>query len=58
MITWMKDHAMPIQAAAKLPPEKMVGKFVTGLIHETDATEFCDEYEMLVERLQKKEATK
>ncbi len=44
MITWMKEHAMPIQAAVKLPPEKMVGKFVTGLLHETDATEFCEEY--------------
>jgi 2-oxoglutarate/2-oxoacid ferredoxin oxidoreductase subunit beta len=58
MISWMKEHAMPIQAAAKLPPEKMAGKFVTGLIHETNATEFCEEYQMLVERLQKKEAAK
>ena len=58
MISWMKEHAMPIQAAAKLPPEKMVGKFVTGLIHETNATEFCEEYDRLVERLAAKEAGK
>ncbi|MEW6014294.1 MAG: thiamine pyrophosphate-dependent enzyme [Candidatus Zixiibacteriota bacterium] len=58
MISWMKDHAMPIQAAVKLPPEKMVGKFVTGLIHETDATEFCEEYDKLVQRLKEKEAQK
>ncbi len=58
MINWMKEHAMPIQAATKLPPEKMVGKFVTGLIHETNATEFCDEYDKLVERLAAKEAGK
>jgi 2-oxoglutarate ferredoxin oxidoreductase subunit beta len=58
MLSWMKDHAMPIQAAAKLPPEKMAGKFVTGVIHETDATEFCEEYEKLLARLAAKEAEK
>jgi 2-oxoglutarate ferredoxin oxidoreductase subunit beta len=58
MISWMKEHAMPIQAAAKLPPEKMQGKFVTGLIHETDATEFCEEYQKLAERLAEKEAAR
>ena len=51
MIKWFKSHAMPIQAVAKIPPEKMKGKFITGLIHETDATEFCDEYQALVDRL-------
>jgi 2-oxoglutarate ferredoxin oxidoreductase subunit beta len=58
MISWMKDHAMPIQAVAKVSPEKMVGKFVTGLIHETNATEFCEEYQKLVEQLAAKEASK
>jgi 2-oxoglutarate ferredoxin oxidoreductase subunit beta len=58
MIGWMKDHAMPIQAAVKLPPEKMVGKFITGLLHESNATEFCEEYQMLVERLAAKEESK
>lgn len=58
MIQWMKKHAMPIQAAKKLPPEKMKDKFITGLIHETDATEFTEEYQKLCDRLQKKEAAK
>jgi len=59
MLDWFKKHAMPIQAARKLPAEKMKDKFVTGLIHETDATEFCQEYDMLLERLgSKKEAEK
>jgi 2-oxoglutarate ferredoxin oxidoreductase subunit beta len=56
MLEWMKKHAMPIQAAVKLPPEKMEGKFITGVIHETDASEFCDEYLKLVNRLAQKEA--
>ncbi|HDL04458.1 MAG: 2-oxoacid:ferredoxin oxidoreductase subunit beta [Candidatus Zixiibacteriota bacterium] len=59
MLEWFKKHAMPIEAARKLPPEKMVDKFVTGLIHETDATEFCQEYDMLLDRLGvKKEVAK
>jgi 2-oxoglutarate ferredoxin oxidoreductase subunit beta len=58
MIGWMKKHAMPIQAARKLPPEKMKDKFITGLIHETDVTEFTAEYQKLIDRLAGKEAAK
>jgi len=58
MLDWMKKHSMPIQAASKVPPEKLVGKFITGLMHETDATEFTDEYKKLVDRLSGKEASK
>jgi 2-oxoglutarate ferredoxin oxidoreductase subunit beta len=58
MLTWMKKHAMPIEAARKLPPEKMKDKFVTGLIYEHDATEFTYEYLLMVDRLAQKEAEK
>lgn len=58
MILWMKKHAMPIQAAKKLPPEKLKDKFLTGIIHETDISEFTDEYQMLVDRMALKEAGK
>ncbi len=58
MVSWMKKHAMPIQAAKKLPPEKLQDKFITGLIHETDASEFTDEYQKLIDRLAGKEAAK
>jgi 2-oxoglutarate ferredoxin oxidoreductase subunit beta len=58
MVSWMKKHAMPIQAARKLPPEKLKDKFITGLIHETDASEFTDEYQRLIDRLAGKEAAK
>lgn len=51
MIRWFKKNALPIEAADKIPPEKRVGKFITGLIHESDTTEFCDEYQKLVDRL-------
>jgi 2-oxoglutarate ferredoxin oxidoreductase subunit beta len=58
MIGMMKKQAMPIEAARKLPPEKMKGKFVTGLIHETDATEFTQEYQMMLDRISGKEIQK
>jgi len=51
MLKWQKKHAMPIQAARKLPPEKMEGKFVTGLLHDEDKQEYCDRYQQLVDDL-------
>ncbi|MFH2035849.1 MAG: 2-oxoacid:ferredoxin oxidoreductase subunit beta [Candidatus Zixiibacteriota bacterium] len=51
MLTWMKKHAMPAKAAKALPPEKLVDKFLTGILHETDATEFTEEYDKLMKRL-------
>jgi len=56
MLKWMKSHAMPIQAARKLPPEKMEGKFVTGLLHDEEKMEFCERYQQLIDELQSKEA--
>ncbi len=56
MLKWLKGHAMPIQAARKLPPEKMEGKFVTGVLHDEEKLEFCEHYQQLVDQLQKKEA--
>jgi 2-oxoglutarate ferredoxin oxidoreductase subunit beta len=51
MLQWMKKHAMPVKAAKALPPEKLKDKFITGVLHETEATEFTEEYEMLMSRL-------
>jgi len=54
MLGWMKKHAMPIQAARKLPPEKMEGKFVTGLLHDEEKDEYCEKYSRLVDELMNK----
>ncbi|MFH1891203.1 MAG: 2-oxoacid:ferredoxin oxidoreductase subunit beta [Candidatus Zixiibacteriota bacterium] len=54
MLDWMKKHAMPIQAARKLPPEKMEGKFVTGLLHDEEKDEYCEKYARLVDELMNK----
>ena len=51
MLQWMKKHAMPIKAAKALSPEKLEGKFLTGVLHETDTPEFTDQYQKLIDRL-------
>ncbi len=51
MLGWMKKHAMPVKAAKALPPEKLKDKFLTGILHQSDATEFTEEYDNLMKRL-------
>jgi len=51
MIDAIKKQAVNIKQAETMPPEKLAGKFVTGVIHEHDASEFCEEYESLMQRL-------
>ncbi len=53
MLKWMKEHAMPAKTAKNLAPEKLEGKFLTGVLWDVEKREFCDEYEKLIERLQK-----
>ncbi|MDD4053153.1 MAG: 2-oxoacid:ferredoxin oxidoreductase subunit beta [candidate division Zixibacteria bacterium] len=55
MLNWMKDHALPVKAAAALPPEKREGKLLTGVLHDVEMAEYCDEYQKLVDRLQTKQ---
>ena len=55
MLKWMKDHALPVKAAAVLPPEKQVGKFLTGVLHDIDLPEYCDEYQKLIDSMQPKQ---
>jgi 2-oxoglutarate ferredoxin oxidoreductase subunit beta len=51
MLTHLKKSALPVQAWDKVPEEKRAGKFVTGLLHESNVEEFCDKYTRLSERL-------
>lgn len=55
MIKWMKTHAMPVKAAKALPPEKLEGKFLTGVLWDVDMPEFCEEYQKLIDRHYKKQ---
>ncbi len=58
MLNYFKKHALPVQAWDKVPEEKRAGKFVTGLLHDVEKDEYCDNYEKLVERLQAKMESK
>ena len=51
MMKWLRDHAVPAEKAAKLPPEEMEGKFALGLLSHTNYPEFTVEYQKLIDSL-------
>jgi len=52
MLQKMKEEAMPAKAAKALPPEKLKGKYLTGVLWDVDMPEYCEEYQKLIDRLQ------
>lgn len=50
-LEWLKNSALPIQAAEKLPPEKRVGKILTGIFKQEEKEEYTQRYYKLVEKL-------
>jgi 2-oxoglutarate ferredoxin oxidoreductase subunit beta len=54
MLEWQRDNTIPISAASKLPPEKIKGKIVRGILYDSDKPEFTEEYDKLVKRLSQK----
>jgi 2-oxoglutarate/2-oxoacid ferredoxin oxidoreductase subunit beta len=53
MMEWQRDKAVTIQAAAKLSPEQLTGKFLIGELHHSEAPEYVTEYEKVIARAQK-----
>lgn len=51
MLHWQKEHAVPVQVAAKMSPEEMNGKFTTGVLVDKSRPEFTDLYEQLIDRV-------
>ena len=49
MVKMFKEQAVPAARAAKMTPEELAGKFVTGVLADIDKTEFCDEYQKVVD---------
>ena len=49
MINAFKENAVPVGKFKKMSDEEQEGKFSIGLISETDKTEFCDEYQKVVD---------
>ncbi len=54
MLKWQKEHAIPISAAGKVPPEKLRGKFLTGVLWDIDFPEYCEEYDKVITEAQGK----
>lgn len=54
MMQWQKDHAVFAQAAAKMKPEDLAGKFIIGELHKTEAPEYTAEYDKMIARVQGK----
>lgn len=49
MIKAFKDNAVAKARAEKMTAEELKGKFVIGGLHRSDKTEFCDEYQKVVD---------
>ncbi|MCR4288401.1 MAG: 2-oxoacid:ferredoxin oxidoreductase subunit beta [Deltaproteobacteria bacterium] len=43
-----KDGTVNVKQAEKLPPEKVQGKMLRGVLHRVEKPEYCDQYERLV----------
>lgn len=50
MMKWQRDHAVTVEAAKKLPPEKLKGKFLTGVLHREDRPEYTEMYRQVIAR--------
>jgi 2-oxoglutarate ferredoxin oxidoreductase subunit beta len=44
--------AVPVQAAARMTPEQLEGKILTGILHQEDRPEYCEQYEQVIARAQ------
>jgi len=53
MLQWEKSHAVNVAQAARLAPEAMKDKFVTGVLQDLDIPEYTDVYEGVIERARK-----
>ena len=50
MMNRHKELTVPIKAAEKMTPEQLSGKIITGVFHQEERAEYCDEYEKIIKR--------
>jgi 2-oxoglutarate ferredoxin oxidoreductase subunit beta len=55
MMKWQKDHAVSVEAARKMPAEKLKDMFLTGVLWDIEFPEYIEEYEKVIKRSQEKE---
>jgi len=50
MILWQKEHAVPATVASKMTSEQLEGKFVIGVLYETQKPGYVEEYQKIIDR--------
>jgi len=55
MLEWQRDHALPVEQAAKAAPEALADKFLTGILVDREMPVYEDEYEKIRVRAQHRE---
>jgi 2-oxoglutarate ferredoxin oxidoreductase subunit beta len=53
MIRGLGENSVSIEKAAKMPPEELEGKIITGVFVDIDRPEYTQEYAKLQQRLRK-----
>lgn len=48
MLSWFKQNSISVGKSKKMTSEELEGKFVLGRIHHIEKSEFCDEYQQLI----------
>ena len=52
MMRALKENAVTVKSAAKMPADELQGKIVHGLLHEADLPEYTELYEQVIARAQ------
>ncbi len=50
MMKRLKDIAVPVAAAAKMTPEQLEGKVLTGILHQEERPEYTEQYAQVISR--------
>lgn len=48
MLYWQRDHAVQVEAAKKMTAEQLADKFLIGVLYESEAPEYTEQYQQLV----------
>jgi len=49
MMNRHKENSVPVAASEKMSAEQLQGKVITGIIHQAERPEYCDEYAKIIE---------
>jgi 2-oxoglutarate ferredoxin oxidoreductase subunit beta len=51
MMRWYKENSIPFARAKNMSAEERRDKIITGILHDTEQPEYCEEYYRLIERV-------